>query len=355
MRFLSQQSITKFKLSSFLSAEVREQIRLDADDIIYDVPFRNIIELSGLDLTPEEQAGINLDDDHKLQMGIDFKDRLICVLDRENHAEVYNLEQLPTGTYKAIIDFDQYLKSKFTVEGNGEVGPIQDIFIDSVLSNRATLDRLLKDPKDQVHDYYNAIIGFCSKFFGMGTDSEGDAVVTLDELQGLSTFYLKSLGNYALREQLITEYDNTKPYDDCVTIFSTEVIELFEEDRLEIDLDSSEELMIAVDNRNRLFASIVGISEDGAFDYELNFMLEQLPAKSFKMIQTLFCEIIDFVEQEFPDVDEDDIKSKALFNVVLNLLRERRMFYDMLKMNKKSLKNLIKYHILPIEFSEHLH
>lgn len=357
MRFLSQQSITKFKLSSFLSATVREQIRLDADDIIYDVPFRNIIELSGLDLTPEEQAGINLDDDHKLQMGIDSKDRLICVLERKNHAEVYNLEQLPTGTYKAIIDFDQYIKSKFMTEGkgNGGVGPIQDIFIDGVLSNRETLDRLLKDPKDEVHDYYNAIIALCSNFFGIAADSEDDTVVTLDQLQGLSTFYLKSLGNYALREQLITEFDNTKPYDYCVTIFSTEVIELLEEDRFEINLDYSEDLMIAVDNRNRLFASIVGISDDGDFDYELNFILEQLPAKSFKMIQTLFCEIIDFVEQEFPDVDGDDIKSKALFNVVLNLLRQRRMFYDMLKMNKKNLKDLIRYHILPLEFSQDLH
>ena len=101
MRFLSQQSITKFKLSSFLSAEVREQIRLDADDIIYDVPFRNIIELSGLDLTPEEQAGINLDDDHKLQMGIDSKDRLICVLERKNHAEVYmSVPQINKSLYK---------------------------------------------------------------------------------------------------------------------------------------------------------------------------------------------------------------------------------------------------------------
>lgn len=352
MKFLSQQSITKFKLSSFLSAEVREQIRLDSDDIIYDVPFRNIIEFSGLDLTPEEQAGINLGDDHKLQMGIDSKDRLICVLDRENHAEVYNLEQLPTGTYKAIIDFDQYLKFKVMVEGNGEVGPIPDIFVEGVLSNRETLDRLLTDPEDQVHDYYNAVIALCSHFFGIGMGFEDDAVVTLDKLQGLSTFYLKSLGNYALREHLITEFDNTKPHV-CVTIFSTEVIELLEEDRFEINLDYSENLMIAVDNRNRLFASIVRISDDGDFDYELNFILEQLPAKSFKMIQTLFCEIIDFVEQEFPDVDGDDIKSKALFNVVLNLLRQRRMFYDMLKMNKKNLKNLIRHHILPLEFSQH--
>lgn len=354
MKFLSQQSITKFKLSSFLSAEVREQIRLDSDDIIYDVPFRNIIEFSGLDLTPEEQAGINLGDDHKLQMGIDSKDRLICVLDRENHAEVYNLEQLPTGTYKAIIDFDQYLKFKVMVEGNGEVGPIPNIFVEGVLSNRETLDRLLTDPEDQVHDYYNAIIDLCSHFFGIGMGFEDDAVVTLDKLQGLSTFYLKSLGNHALRDQLDTEFDNTKLYDDCVTIFSTEVIKLLEEDRLEIDLDYDEELMIAVDNRNRLFASIVGIGENGDFDYESNFILEQLPAKSFKMIQTLLCEIIDFVEQEFPDADGDYIELKTLFNIVLNLLRERRMFYDMLKMNKKSLKNLIRYHILPLEFSQHL-
>lgn len=355
MSFLSQQNLTKFNLSSFLSKDLREQIQLDADDIAYDKPIRGIIELSGLDLTPEEQAGVNLGDDHKLQMGIDSKDRLICILERENYIEVYSLEQLPTGAYKVVTDFDKYLEFKVMVEGSGEVGPIPNIFIEGVLSNREILDRLLKDPEDQIHAYYNAVIDLCSDFFGIGMDSEDDAVVTLDKLQGLSTFYLKSLGNHALRDQLETEFDNTKLYDDCVTIFSTEVIKLLEEDRLEIDLDSDEELMIAVDNRNRLFASIVRIDENGAYIEESNFILEQLPAKSFKMIQTMFCEIIDFVEQEFPDDDGAYIESKTLFNIVLNLLRERRMFYDMLKMNKKSLKNLIRYHILPLEFSKHLH
>lgn len=352
MSFLSQQSITKFKLSSFLSPKVREQIRLDEHDIIYDDPLRGIIEFSGLDLTPEEQAGINLSDDHKLLLGIDSKDRLICVLDRENLTEVYSFEQLPTGTYKAIIDFDHYLNFKVMVEGNGEVGPIPSVFVEGVLSNRDTLDQLLKDPEDQVHAYYNAVIALCAHFFDMGMDFEDDAVVRLDKLQGLSTFYLKSLSNHALRNQLDKEFDNTKPYDECFTIFSSEVIELFEEDRLEIDLDDDEEIMISVDNRNRLFASIVGIDENGAFNYESNFVLEQLPAKSFKVIHTLYCEIVDYVEQKFPE-GVVYMEEKALFNVVVNLLRERRMFYEMLKMNKKDLKNLIRHQILPLEFSQY--
>ena len=102
-----------------------------------------------------------------------------------------------------------------------------------------------------------------------------------------------------------------------------------------------------------MFASIVGIDENGAFDYESNFVLEQLPAKSFKVIHTLYCEIVDYVEQEFPE-GVSYMEEKALFNVVVNLLRGRSMFYEMLKMNKKDLKNLIRYHILPLEFSQHL-
>lgn len=357
MGLFSHQNLTTFKLSSLLSRRTQNKIRLIIDDLNDGGPFQNLVSYTGTELSPQEQAGLEVEDDNTLTFGIDAADRMLVAIQSAHtkYPYVFQLEQCPKGTHKLIVEFNEFVKR---IEENHLVGPVHQLFREFVFSNRELLDDLLKkDTVDRnVFFYYLVDVGE-----QIIADDE-QCFIDLDMLQNITTFHLPALKSHAVRNDLYEQFQKAKQTDDWIPCYSSKLVALSPEDREILGLSEFCHLEMYIDSKNRLIGQIIQEYPEINMCDSVLFILEQLPKKTFNVFSAIQSELQDYmdiiVEGDFDEDDDfDEVKEYRVtfFNICANLLRQREIFYGFMEMKKGELKSFVRSEIIPLEFSQPYH